>query len=192
MRLLLFAANLTCVIEGRGRPAPVKTIHELNSPRSAPVAGMFAAWREAAKKIMAGRPLISTASHQSHCLLRANTSCSVAASHSLTVLSAPPVASRFPSGEKATDMTLLECPLRVNSSCPVTVSHSLTVLSALPVASRFPSGEKATDMTLLECPLRVNSSCPVAAFHSLAVPSKLPVASRFPSGEKATDRTALD
>ena len=56
-----------------------------------------------------------------------------------------PVASRFPSGEKATDQTELECPLRVSSSWPVAASHSLTVPSELPVASRFPSGEKATE-----------------------------------------------
>src|SRR5262245_46824781 len=71
--------------------------------------------------------LIGMASPPSLYLLRANTSCSVAASHSLTVRSPLPVASRFPSGEKATDTTASECPLRVSSSWPVPASHSLTV-----------------------------------------------------------------
>src|SRR5262249_15622718 len=121
--------------------------------------------------------------HPSYNLLPDKTSCSVAASHNLTVLSALLVASRFPSGEKATEFTVPECPLRVSISWPVAVSHSLTVRSSLPLASRFPSGEKATDRTKPECPLRVSSSWPVAASHSLTVRSPLPVASRFPSGE---------
>src|SRR5262249_26489770 len=91
--------------------------------------------------------LISMVCPQSFYLLRGNTSCSVAASHSLTVRSQLPVASRFPSGEKATDETTSECPLRVSSSSPAPGSHSLTVRSHLPVASRFPSGENATDLT---------------------------------------------
>src|SRR5262249_38240637 len=66
-----------------------------------------------------------------------------------TVRSQLPVASRFPSGEKATDKTAPECPLRVSSSWPAPASHSLTVRSTLPVASFFPSGEKATDQTPL-------------------------------------------
>src|SRR5262249_1539804 len=49
--------------------------------------------------------LISMVSPPSFHLLRANTSCSVAVSHSLTVRSQLPDASRFPSGEKATDST---------------------------------------------------------------------------------------
>src|SRR5215510_13702137 len=71
----------------------------------------------------------------SYHLLRANTSCSVAASHSLIVQSKLPVASRFQSGEKATDQTAYKCPLRVSISCPVAASHSLIVRSPLPVAS---------------------------------------------------------
>src|SRR5438270_433513 len=69
-------------------------------------------------------------------------------SHTLAVASAPPVAMRLPSGEKATELTLEECPLSVSSSSPRCASHTLAVASVLPVAMRVPSGEKATELTL--------------------------------------------
>jgi len=57
----------------------------------------------------------------------------VDASHSRTVLSELPLASRVPSGLHETDMTLLPCPLIVEKHVDVARSHNLTVLSHEPV-----------------------------------------------------------
>ncbi|KAK0702684.1 hypothetical protein B0H67DRAFT_462454, partial [Lasiosphaeris hirsuta] len=62
-------------------------------------------------------------------------------------LSPEPDASRWPSGEKATDRTQSRWPSSVWRHCPEAVSQTLTVLSPEPDTSCWPSGEKATDQT---------------------------------------------
>src|SRR5262249_34927510 len=53
------------------------------------------------------------------CPLSVARSCPLYASHSLSVLSSPPVARVWPSGLKATQVTLAVCPWRVARSCPL-------------------------------------------------------------------------
>src|ERR1700731_4298597 len=80
----------------------------------------------------------------------------LAASHTFTVASELPEASRLPSGLKHTLLTAFVCPLRVRTTWPVAASHTFTVLSQLPEASRLPSGLKHTLWTgRCVCPLRV-------------------------------------
>ena len=66
------------------------------------------------------------------------------ATQSLTVRSAPELASEPPSGEKATAQRESVCPSSLAFSSPEATSQSLTSLSLPPVASRAPSREKAT------------------------------------------------
>ena len=73
---------------------------------------------------------------------KVRTSCPVAASHSLRVLSAPPESRCLPSGEDATDWTEPEYPLKVRISRPLAASQSLSALP--PDNRRVPSGENAT------------------------------------------------
>jgi len=73
------------------------------------------------------------------------------------------MASRFPSGERARDLTAPEGPFRVKISRPLSASQTLAVQSELPVRTRLPSGEKATELTPREWALRVKISWPVAA-----------------------------
>src|SRR6267154_3659295 len=62
------------------------------------------------------------------------------------VLSHAPDTMRFPSGEIATDITVLVCPRRgAPNVSPVSVSHIWIVPSCEPHAMRFPSGENATE-----------------------------------------------
>src|SRR5207244_2978651 len=70
-----------------------------------------------------------------------------AALHSIAVWSTLPLASVFPSGENATELTEPRWPVSVWVARPLATSHSLTVRSSLPLASVFPSGENATDRT---------------------------------------------
>ena len=69
----------------------------------------------------------------------------MSASHSLTSLSPPPVASVLPSREKQSDITTPEWALNVKRSVPVAMSRMRTMPSRLPVASVLPSGAKASD-----------------------------------------------
>ena len=128
----------------------------------------------------------------------------VFASHKRTVVSGPPLAIVFPSGEKLTLSTPSVCPVSVFMFRPVFTSHKRTVLSQLPLAIVFPSGEKLTLLTPPLCPVSIAISatltpsvCPVsvlmffAAFtsHKRMVLSQLPLAIVFPSGEKLTRLT---
>jgi hypothetical protein len=57
-------------------------------------------------------------------------------------------ASRLPSGENATDLTVLVWPVSgLPTAWWVAGSQSATIPAALPVAIKLPSGEKATDHT---------------------------------------------
>ena len=73
----------------------------------------------------------------------------MALSQTFTTWSAPPDASNFPSGLKATTWTRLVCPVKVRTKCPVSASQSWTVLSTLAVARNFPSGLNVTHQTTL-------------------------------------------
>jgi len=120
---------------------------------------------------------------------RARWGAPVSASHTRTVLSYEPDASRRPSCEKATDQTQDVCPSSARWGAPVSVSHTRTVLSSEPDASRRPSCEKATDLTEDVCPSSARWGAPVSASHTRTVLSPEPDASRRPSCEKATDVT---
>jgi hypothetical protein len=65
----------------------------------------------------------------------------------LTVLSSPPEAKYFPSGENATEVTNQLWPRSVVTSFFDYTFQSLTVLSALPEAKYLLSGENVTDQT---------------------------------------------
>ena len=71
----------------------------------------------------------------------------VSTSHSRTVLSLLPDASRRPSGLKHTEITPRPCPSSILTHSPVSASHSRTVLSLLPDATNRPSGLKHTEVT---------------------------------------------
>ena len=72
----------------------------------------------------------------------------VDASHSRTVMSQLPLASRVPSGLHETDMTSPPCPLRVDKHDPEVMSHVLMVLSLEPLTTMLGlSGLKATQFT---------------------------------------------
>jgi hypothetical protein len=58
-----------------------------------------------------------------------------------------PEAKYFPSGEYATDQTLLLCPRKHIISFFVSVLHNLIVLSELLDTKYLPSGENATELT---------------------------------------------
>src|SRR4051812_18356514 len=66
----------------------------------------------------------------------------VSRSHRWTVLSSPPVARAFPSGEKATAPTQPFDPRKVARASPLKTSQIRTEPSVPPVASDLPSGEK--------------------------------------------------
>jgi 4-amino-4-deoxy-L-arabinose transferase-like glycosyltransferase len=106
-------------------------------------------------------------------------------SHSLTSWSSEAEARVFPSGAKATLVTLLVWPRRVCSSVPSSTRHSWAVWSSSARASVLLSGEKATSGTPPDT-RRVRSSVPVSARHSITVRSSDPEARVWPSGEKAT------
>ena len=79
--------------------------------------------------------------------LNPKTSAFYTSSHTRTVWSQLPDASRRPSGLKHTDDTISPCPSSVLTHAPVSTSHSRTVVSKLPDATRRPSGLKHTDHT---------------------------------------------
>ena len=113
--------------------------------------------------------------------------------HSLTVLSALPLASISPSGEKTTENTAPLCPLNVRLNFPVRASHNFTSRSQAPLANVLLSGEKATEVTSWRCPVSVRTNSQVRTFQSRIVFSSgrlLPFAKTAPSGEKATAFTA--
>ena len=95
----------------------------------------------------------------------------VSASHSRTVLSSLPEASRCPSGLNATLFTASVWPVSGSPmGWPVSASHSRTVLSSLPEASRCPSGLNATLYTVSVWPVRGwPTGWPVSASHSRTV-----------------------
>src|SRR6185369_12963148 len=117
-----------------------------------------------------------------------DTSSSVAANQSFTVMSQLPVTSVRPSGEKATAATRESWPVNVARSWPVFGSQSFMVLSSPPVATVLPPGEKATAETSNLCPTSSTNCCAVVTSQSFIVLSLLALASFFASFEKATDR----
>ena len=77
----------------------------------------------------------------------------------LAVASQLAVASRVPSGLKATSAMVPVWPRRVKSDWPVAASQMMTLASWEPlVANRLPLGLKATPVTSPACPARLNSS----------------------------------
>ena len=70
-------------------------------------------------------------------------------SHTQIVPSPLPLASVYPSGEDATDVTSSVCPERVCKWSPVRAFHKRIVLSSPPLASLNPSVENATEVTPL-------------------------------------------
>ena len=95
-------------------------------------------------------------------------------SHKRAVLSALPVSTCWPSGEKAAAWIADEWPRNRRSSLPVALSHERAVRSSLPVSTSLPSEEKAAALIQLECPVNRRSSLPVAQSHKCAVLSQLP------------------
>ena len=79
-------------------------------------------------------------------------------SQSRIVLSCDPDTMYLLSGEKATEISLLEWPSSVCSAAPVTASQSRTVLSYDPETTCLPSGEKATEVTGFQWPSSVCSA----------------------------------
>lgn len=75
-------------------------------------------------------------------LLRARTSCSVAARQTMKRPSLLPVTSVLPSGEKDREMTGAILRRKAASSWRFVTSHNLTMKSPQLLASLFPSGEK--------------------------------------------------
>ncbi len=89
----------------------------------------------------------------------------------MMVLSQLPEASVAPSGEKATEATVLLCPLRVCRQVPLETCHSLMSLSSLPEASICPFGEKAMEVTSSVCPVRVCTQVPSLTRQIFTTPS---------------------
>ena len=105
------------------------------------------------------------------------------ASHTRTVSSSEPVATRAPSGEKVTAVTVASWPWSSASSAPLPASHTRAVWSYAPLASRVPSGAYARQQTLPACPRRTARSSPVMASHRRTVSSALALAMTAPLGE---------
>src|SRR5579862_3939238 len=85
-----------------------------------------------------------------------------AASHTLTLRSAPHEARYFPSGLQAMPQTASEWSLQVAISLPVAVSQVLISLSELAVATRVPSGLNATALTQSVSSPNARNSLPAA------------------------------
>jgi hypothetical protein len=73
-------------------------------------------------------------------------------SHTFTVPSPEPDASRAPSGEKETEYTPSPCHESVFTQTPLLTFHTFNVLPTDPDARRVPSGEEETKCTSLQCP----------------------------------------
>src|SRR5262249_58585787 len=80
-----------------------------------------------------------------------------------TVVSAPPVASVFPSGENAMEATAPSCPASVSVSRALATSKSLRTPSSPPAASVRPSWENAIAPTPSSFPPSAPSGLPLAA-----------------------------
>lgn len=110
--------------------------------------------------------------------------------HNFTDLSAPPVASDFPSGLKAIVSTMSVWPLNSVFILPSVMSHTRAVLSWLAVATSLASvGWNATAYTGPVCPASTFFSFrePSAVMsQSLTTLSNPAVASVLPSGDTAT------
>src|SRR5439155_583407 len=107
----------------------------------------------------------------------------VVASHSLMVLSHPPLASSRPSGLHATPCTVRLCPHNTLDGIPPplpTASHMVTSVFVPPLTTCVPSGLQAPRSTRSVCPVSVWSSCPLAMSQSLTVRSQLALASLEP------------
>ena len=113
--------------------------------------------------------------------------CPVSTFHNFIVLSQPPEARVFPSGENAIELIQPVCPLKDLIICPVSRFHKLIVSSKLSADARvFPSGENATELSRRFCPSIDLISLPVSTFHILMVLSRLTDVSVFPSDENIT------
>src|SRR6266404_2580743 len=111
----------------------------------------------------------------------------VFASQSFIVLSKLPLATVWPSGEKATEVISPPCPLSACCSAPVAASHNLIVfLNPSTVANVCPFEEKITGGPVCA---RVRFNDPVCTSQSFTRLPSPPLASVFPSAEKATDLT---
>lgn len=106
-------------------------------------------------------------------------------SQSITILSAPPLASTPPAESKATHQTVLRCPASVRYNLPPAKSHNLTVESLLALAKNRPVGSKATLLTSPLCPINAYICWPVSASHSLIDLSFDGDARNRPSGDHA-------
>jgi hypothetical protein len=124
--------------------------------------------------------------HRRHQDRRSHADWPVAGSHSRTVASELPVASRVrPSGSwpNATALTARVWPVSGSpNGWPVAGFHSRTVSSELTVASRVRPSDSWPNATALTARGETMSGSPngwpVVGFHSRAVPSSVPVASR--------------
>src|SRR6266699_2985978 len=94
------------------------------------------------------------------------------ASHSWTVVSVLPDATRLPSGDQAMPTTESLCPLYVSRIVPMVamssllpVSHTRTRLSPPPEATLLLSGDQATPNTFSPC-LQESKVLPVTALHT--------------------------
>src|SRR5205823_7253977 len=101
----------------------------------------------------------------------------LASSHSLTVLTQPALASRLPTGEKASCGTQMRCPARVCTQVagPLGgIAHSRIVPATSPLASRCPSGLQASEPTELGCG-NASRRVPSFGFQSRTVASTPPL-----------------
>ena len=129
----------------------------------------------------------------SECPSKVRSSAPVAASHSLSVLSAAARQHAGAVGRERHRGDLARVPLEGAQQLPVAASHSFSVLSSLPDSTRAPSGENATELTAARVPLEgaqqrrpwprptASASCP-----------SCPTARGAPSGENATELTLTE
>src|SRR5262249_48449304 len=113
----------------------------------------------------------------------------VAVSQSLTVSSSQAVSTWRPSGEKATDQTLLKSPRNSPRRSPLARSERMAEFS-LPVNTFRPSGETAMDSTQSPSTSNLRMSFPSAMFQIQALLLLVPANRRRPSAEKATQLTS--
>src|SRR5260370_4221957 len=111
-------------------------------------------------------------------------------SHSLTAPVTSPLASRWPSGLKASAQTQLLCSCKVWRQRPLLTSHHLMVVSALPLNRERPSGLKASAQISPSCPCKIRRHCPLRNSHSLIVLSGELCAKIRPSGRNASSNVA--
>src|SRR5262249_14400426 len=119
---------------------------------------------------------------------RVSSSCFLATSQTLAVLSRLAVTRNLPSGENATPLTPPVWPLGAANTWCVWAARRGPVLSKPAVARRLPSGAKATERTDSRS-RNAAFSWPVAASQSCSAPGLSPIrpltlATVLPSGEK--------